>query len=453
MIRPFSRFPLTVQKWMGMSASQLESYLKSLETGQVESEGEFSIDVDKALEKLAAYQLPFKYAWVLKLVQAAVASGAAELDIKQTSSETYFRFPIPWSLDELEEAFHKPPGSDSALSHLMTGLWSASLNDGRPFLLRAAGSQALMWTGREMRRVPKENKALQGVEVSHRRLSQGKAFPILNWLQSADVNSSISRLLTQRACFSPIPIRVDRRQLEPHGYPTHQWENNHYLKFGWKAGDEYDLSLPIQTFVRKQGLAKALPQRVQSSYYLTAHLGTHKLDSATNNWVLRPKKQPSRIVWVVDGVVLRDDPISEEESWISVLIVASAEGLRTDLTGFDFQDDEELARRTEQACLGVSQTLNEPTEVTFDHIIGEVLPGSNIFGGVASYVGGSIGGAVLGMVISPPVAMLGVFAGGITGLGTFIAKNEEIQAYPVKVLAARKLNSFRTDWLNSYPPA
>ena len=110
--------------------SQLEQFLASQqEVGLAESQGAFTIARDEALRKLASFRLPFERAWVLKIVQAAVASGAPSLDIKQTSTDTEFHFTAPksWTLDRLEEAFFTPNLSgDRALDHLMAGLWGAS---------------------------------------------------------------------------------------------------------------------------------------------------------------------------------------------------------------------------------------------------------------------------------------------------------------------------------------
>ncbi|HIB66471.1 MAG TPA: hypothetical protein EYO33_15500 [Phycisphaerales bacterium] len=60
--------------------------------GTWESEGRFTLDRDKAWEKLSTYQLPFEHAWVLKLVQAAVLAACESLQVKLTGSESSFRF-------------------------------------------------------------------------------------------------------------------------------------------------------------------------------------------------------------------------------------------------------------------------------------------------------------------------------------------------------------------------
>lgn len=56
-------------------------------------EGCFTVDREKALEKLSGWQLPFKGAWIVKAVQAIVASGAKEpVTISQTWKETTINF-------------------------------------------------------------------------------------------------------------------------------------------------------------------------------------------------------------------------------------------------------------------------------------------------------------------------------------------------------------------------
>lgn len=73
--------------------SELERFLQEqVAQGVVDSSGSFSLSRAKALEKLAAFQLPRQTMWILKLVQAAVTSGAESLTIQQTSTDTELYF-------------------------------------------------------------------------------------------------------------------------------------------------------------------------------------------------------------------------------------------------------------------------------------------------------------------------------------------------------------------------
>lgn len=76
-----SKDDLTGNKQLEQAHDPLQNWLHSVGSqGALESEGDFSIAQDKAWEKLGAFQLPFTGAWVLKLVQAAVAGEATSID-------------------------------------------------------------------------------------------------------------------------------------------------------------------------------------------------------------------------------------------------------------------------------------------------------------------------------------------------------------------------------------
>ena len=117
-----------------------------------------------------------------------------------------------------------------------------------------------------------------------------------------------------------------------------------------------------------------------SFYLLSASLGTRTLLQGSQfpkkrdtYWKFRPKKKRSRIAWVQDGVVIQEDPISLESSWISVLLVIHADGLETDLTGFSLIRSESLEERCQRACVSVSRLLKEAITPRFDEIMAKLF--------------------------------------------------------------------------------
>lgn len=52
--------------------------------GQWDSEGAITVDHGRALRTLGRFSLPFDYAWVLRVVQAAVAWGSPGLVLRPT---------------------------------------------------------------------------------------------------------------------------------------------------------------------------------------------------------------------------------------------------------------------------------------------------------------------------------------------------------------------------------
>ena len=60
--------------------------------GAFNSEGVFTLSPEQAAKKLARFQLPFEEAWLVKVAQAAVASGAEQLEVHQARGLTFFSF-------------------------------------------------------------------------------------------------------------------------------------------------------------------------------------------------------------------------------------------------------------------------------------------------------------------------------------------------------------------------
>ncbi len=97
------------------------------EAGEIESTGSFTLDPKKAMEKLAAFQLPSSYHWILKVVQSLQLARATRVDISAgVHSVTVTADAIPegfTSMDELirhllVDANHSNP----CLRHLAAGL-------------------------------------------------------------------------------------------------------------------------------------------------------------------------------------------------------------------------------------------------------------------------------------------------------------------------------------------
>ena len=70
---------------------------------EVDSEGAFSLDRQRALKMMAEKSLPFPYAWMVALGQAVFHSGAPNLEIHLSRQEILFKFRYvdPPSADEM----------------------------------------------------------------------------------------------------------------------------------------------------------------------------------------------------------------------------------------------------------------------------------------------------------------------------------------------------------------
>jgi len=225
-------------------SSQLETFLKEQQAeGILDSQGKFTLDRGKALEKLAAFQLPRETSWILKVVQAAVRCGAPGLEIRQTSTDTEVRFCAPetWTLAALEADLVDPETSaDPALDHLKRGLWSVGINGLRPFHCSLPGSaQALVWNGNSFHQTACQISPDFQLTVSHRTIFEGKGLPLLRSIEAATCNAEIAKELRSSAFTCPIPLTLDSCRLDALQLcPEHGFGASSYPIFlGLTSGD------------------------------------------------------------------------------------------------------------------------------------------------------------------------------------------------------------------------
>lgn len=185
----------------------------------------FSLDQAKAVQKLSESQLPEPGLWIVKMVQAAVASGASEVDIKLGRNRVEITFDTNLALSALELFELVISGAlpaESALLHLVTGVRSSFAGPGVSFLLQTRGP-----TGRELVALSEGDSyhyqdAQKSSDVTslsyvilrpYRMLSLKKALhkPVRRLLKgTAEEHSE----LVARCWPSPIPIRIDGRHLD-----------------------------------------------------------------------------------------------------------------------------------------------------------------------------------------------------------------------------------------------
>lgn len=204
---------------------------------------------------------------------------------------------------------------------------------------------------------------------------------------------------------------------------------------------------------------KLYKKSADSFFLLSINLGIRTISMVSPSsgaweyyyWRFNPKKQKSRIAWVLDGVVVQEEAIPVKENWISTLIVVNAKGLQTDLSGFSLLDSEDLEPRRQDACRAVALLLERTDSPNLEEVYGQIIPGSNVLGGVASAIFGATVGAVPALVFGPAAMVVTVPAGMLGGISTFIKKNETIQALPVRARASSYFKTFKKQWLSEFP--
>lgn len=397
--------------------SELEEFLQTqLQEAEKDSSGRFTLSREKALEKLSAFQLQGAHTWVLKVIQAVVASRAEELVVRQTGTDTEFHFKLslPWTLDQLEQAFFDPEASEeTGLDHLKRGLWAVAVRQARPFLLIAPGwSAGLIWTGRDLRRAPMAARPTVYLAVSHRTLQEGKGIPLLRNIEAAAGNAAVLQILREQAFTCGVPLKVDNRRLDAlqacPGYGMSKASYPVYL--GFLAAEMPDLTIPPATLgeyrpaqpgdstVSKVFHNQArLPAHVGVACLITAHL---RQVERNRSLVWETYQNHSTLFWVRDGVVVDRDHLGLGTGSISCALFASAEGLRTDISGFQLARDEDYRQRT-ATVLATFAPFLEQTEVSLEALVssqqlnGRLTGGLMMVGAMVLFFTVPIGGLIL----------------------------------------------------------
>jgi hypothetical protein len=371
--------------------SELESFLKEqTDVGAPIGEGRFTLAREEALRKIAAFQLAFANAWVLKLVQSAVATRSqAPIKVDLASRELRFHFSLSGlSLDQVEAAFHDPePSSNLALRHLLSGLWSVGLKEGWPFQLRLGEwEESLVWNGKALSRLPVTRPVSDAVlTVAFVKQDAG----VLNWVKQVSLagrrNADLSATFQDLCYTCPVPLTVDGRRLDSlYHCPSHcPTVRDHLITLGFAHyPDPAELKIPPGTFEMKP-----IPKGVQSFWTLDT---SHPKDSAGLDKVSKKvlKKTPrveacpapflliahrgyfakgrspgwgdraeaSIAYWVRDGVIV-DQEVFESSNSVSLAVFLSAEGLKADMSSFSLADEGARFRRLDLARRGVAESL------------------------------------------------------------------------------------------------
>ncbi|MCA9776424.1 MAG: hypothetical protein KC800_06905 [Candidatus Eremiobacteraeota bacterium] len=359
--------------------------------GRLDSEGSFTISGDAALGKLANFQLPRKSAWILKIVQAAVTAEAAALSISQSNETTTFVFypEMEFGVDELKEALLSPGlVGPRPVQHLAVGLRAVGFGDGRAFTLaldRQGVRTYFGWNGKEL-----AQRAEALPPEAPPRLTLGVAFP------PEDMGRSLGGLakgkgrateeyqeIVSNGEVCPIPLLFDGRRIDtmqaPH--PDETLGNTATLSVGWTPYSEADGVPPLD-------LPKGMPERsttwrptdkftdsrvfffdgdlkqthtkcivkLRYGYKVESHRSKHR------SFKFQSLKRRSFYAWVKDGVICHREVSKIPVTPISFEVYLSADGLQTDLTGFQIKEDAEYVRRAtlgkEQICFQVENTLH-----------------------------------------------------------------------------------------------
>jgi hypothetical protein len=383
--------------------SQLDLFLSNQTTeGRLDSEGHFTMAREQALRKLAEFQLPFRAAWAVKIIQCAVAHGTdSPIRVDLTAGEARFYFEAPnLQLDEIEREFYNPEAQgEAALGHLLSALWAVGIREQWAFQIATPHDpETLIWDGERLNRVDSEIRHnCAYLAVSMRTKNAGK----LEWVQEI-VNSGAqnAEILTtlNRWCYTvPVPLTVDGRRVDSlYHCRSHGANSSNYpLTVGFGEGELRKVGIPPGTFEELpptkdpryktlslthpppkdggglQAISDSVRQRLQPvdecsvPFLLTAHLEWAKHN---NKYQWNTNLEFSMAYWVRDGVVVDQEHLTGFPSHCSVAVFLQADGLPSDLTSFHLARCQEREDRLKTAKeivannLDVLGTLSEPFE-------------------------------------------------------------------------------------------
>lgn len=126
----------------------LDEFLAALQQGgTVDSEGVFTLDREKAREKMQRFQLAQPARYVLELVQAAVLRGATYISFEISATDVHMRCPAsPFTVKDYEDLYESlfargHGGQRQALRHLALGLCTAVAMNPKQLKVSGGGTQ------------------------------------------------------------------------------------------------------------------------------------------------------------------------------------------------------------------------------------------------------------------------------------------------------------------------
>lgn len=343
------------------SDSSLEHFLENRFGGDLDSSGHFTISAEDALRKLAEFQLPQPHYWILKLVQAATIGKAPVFRAEFGNTVIIAKFepetvPTP---DELIQALTSLQLKERTLAaHLATGLRTLGTGSRRQFMVWLSGSfgtSAIFWDGQELVEV-KETSSPQLKEIRVEATLVDWREKLGEMLRMRGGKTEELSVLHSSAYTAPLKLELDG---ETTGIPS--------------ISSQRCISLPIWCG-STPGTQLRPPSWFSQVQEMTQHNAT-PVTSCRNFWCIqycfhlhhRPLNYAPHpvdvaqgrgfIIWLKDGIVVEVVPVDLKDTPFMVTYFASADELKTDLTGFELTHDEEYKRRSYDALASFNTLL------------------------------------------------------------------------------------------------
>lgn len=284
--------------------------------GKHDSTGAFTLSLEQATRKLSQYRFPRQHAWVCLVIQAAVGWKCKGVVITQTDSQTSFR---------LSRGSGGPP-----LSQEIFGALDQEL-DGKSPLSRFCIALQFLLSQKPAKAVSlqedKHNDLL--LTLSHEKSKRFGWLPLVARRQQLGAIEELERFAT----YSPIPVTVDGRRIV-------SFSSNLLSLLGAPPRREQP-GLPLPDHLAKLGKVGGL---------LEIRCSENIQDDPAKRCTFR---------WVQHGIVVEDQKLELETRALEASLVLNAEGLQTDLTGFQLREDLEKNKRLVCSILALIPALRK----------------------------------------------------------------------------------------------
>lgn len=325
----------------------MDSYLEDQRhAGELDSEGSFSIDPLAALRKTLASALPEAHYYLFQICQGLIAGGARDIQVAVGRASTRFTFEDPeGTFSNLEAEKGLLSLQSLALSSpaprdlLMTGMATAIGSEMDRAVLRSPGrEQALQITLESADLIPVATvKGASSLEL-HRVESRGLSFA---WTSIWGAREEEGELL-QRYAFSPVNLSVGGLLTSPCArFPRFLgMAGATVLREAVVLGSRASHRAPSEGGVEGVVLLLSPDGEVLGE-------GTAEGERLWSLYRTDGDDPEARLVWIRNGQLLQ---VTREELGLpGLLLLAPAEGLDVDASGYSLVHNETYEQRLEQA--------------------------------------------------------------------------------------------------------
>ena len=322
---------------MDSSGRELESFLREQRgRGVIDSSGEFTVNANKALEKLASSRFTEIAFWIVKFVQFATVSEASEMRTVIEENVTRATLMLPegnFSLPDLLFELRKPqPDRGSKYHHLAIALRCLVGAADHCFALHF-GPSCLLW----------DQSTLGMTELSEAEMTPGLTLEVTAELSG--LTRGLARrarethLLTSSALTAPFPIVLDGRlidfsNLEPSKYYSQTLEVDFvdHAEGCRLPAALTSLASHLDQDSRRVFSAKSsrVDLKVGSFWYVNYNYEVHHRPFSFSPYPM-PRPGASYVFWVKDGVILQTLAFPKRFPF-SVQIFLCADRCATDLS-------------------------------------------------------------------------------------------------------------------------